>query len=74
MVIGLLAVAACVVMCGLVVGGALYAGSLGRFVQRHRRRVPEPAGRPIERVVAETSDILATGAWQRHAATRGVVT
>ena len=59
MVIGLLAVAACTVMCGLVVGGALYAGSLDRFVQRHRRRVPEPVGRPIERVVADLHRIRA---------------
>jgi hypothetical protein len=59
MVIGLLAVVACTVMCGVVVGGALYAGSLGRFVQRHRRRPPKPVGRPLERVVADVHRIRA---------------
>ena len=57
--IGLLAVVACTVMCGVVVGGALYAGSLGRFVQRHRRRPPQPVGRPLERVVADVHRIRA---------------
>jgi hypothetical protein len=59
MVIGLLAVVACTVMCGVVVGGALYADSLGRFVQRHRRRPPQPVGRPLERVVADVHRIRA---------------
>lgn len=57
--IGLLAVVACTVMCGVVVGGALYADSLGRFVQRHRRRPPQPVGRPLERVVADVHRIRA---------------
>jgi hypothetical protein len=53
MLTGLLAVVACTAMLGLVVGGALYAGSLGRFVHRHRRFPPRPAGRPLEQVVAD---------------------
>ncbi|WP_457206828.1 hypothetical protein [Nocardioides sp. P5_C9_2] len=59
MVSGLLAVVACTAMLGLVVGGALYAPALGRFVQRHRPRAPIPAGRPLERVVADLHRIRA---------------
>lgn len=60
MVTGLLAVAACTVAFGLVVGVALYAGSLGRFVRRHRRPPPpRPSGRPLERVVADLQRIRA---------------
>lgn len=59
MVIGLLAVVACTAMLGLVVGGALYAAALGRFVQRHRHHAPRPDGRPLERVVADLHRIRA---------------
>ena len=59
MVTGLLAVVACTAMFGLVVGGALYAGSLGRLARRHRRRPPRPTGRPLERVVSDLHRIRA---------------
>jgi hypothetical protein len=59
MVIGLLVVVACTVVLGLVVGGALHAGSLGRFAHRHRRRPLQPVGRPLERVVADLHRIRA---------------
>ena len=66
MVTGLLAVVACTVMFGLVVGGALYADSVPRFLGRARGRLlpprhpqPQPAGRPLERVVADLLRIRA---------------
>ncbi len=59
MVIGLLAVVGCTAMLGLVVGVALHAAALGRWVQRHRRQPPRPAGRPLERVVADLHRIRA---------------
>ena len=59
MLIGLLAVVACTAMLGLVVGGALYAGSLGRLAHRHRRFPPRPTGRPLEQVVADLHRIRA---------------
>jgi hypothetical protein len=59
MVTGLLVVVACTAMFGLVVGGALNAGSLGRLARRHRRRPPQPVGRPLERVVADLHRIRA---------------
>jgi hypothetical protein len=61
MVIGLVAVLACTVMFGLVVGTALHAASLGRLAGRLRRRwrppPPRPVGRPLERVVADLQRI-----------------
>lgn len=59
MVVGLLAVVACTAMLGVVVGGALYAGALGRLVHRHRRRPLRPEGRPLELVVADLHRIRA---------------
>jgi hypothetical protein len=67
MVTGLLAVVACTVMFGLVVGGALYADSVPRFLGRARGRLlpprhplpPQPVGRPLERVVADLQRIRA---------------
>ena len=63
MVIGLLAVVACTVMFGLVVGTALHAASLGRLagrlLRRRRHLPPQPLGRPLERVVADLQRIRA---------------
>ena len=60
MVIGLLAVVACTVMFGLVVGRGVVRRLPGPLVLRRRRHLPpQPLGRPLERVVADLHRIRA---------------